>query len=171
MEYIREQLPTPELLAQLAEEAAELGHAALKLRRVYDGTNPTPKTYEEALGDLIEEIADVNLLLDVLGMNNLDRRIPIMEKKLTRWERRLRKNGRKQEAVHDPARVIKLEAELATALKHIAAQKECCTCKHKNNEALKHCTADCVGDCKASDCVCRNCYNGSKWEWIGVGER
>ena len=55
MEYLGE----PEMLSQLAEECAELGKAALKLRRVLDGRNPTPKTEEEARADLIEEVADV----------------------------------------------------------------------------------------------------------------
>lgn len=52
-----------ELLAMLAEEAAELAQAALKLRRVLDGTNPTPATYAEAKEDLIEEAADVELCM------------------------------------------------------------------------------------------------------------
>ena len=44
IDVIREILPQEELLAQLAEEASELAHAALKLRRVYDGRNYTPVT-------------------------------------------------------------------------------------------------------------------------------
>lgn len=137
MEYIREKLPTPELLAQLAEEAAELGHAALKLRRVYDGTNPTPKTYEQALDNLHEEIADVQLLLNILGLNTQDnkaRRSAIMTGKLARWTQRLKKNGRNAEKRHDPARVVELEAELAAAMAYIAARKDCDTCKHQPTE-------------------------------------
>lgn len=41
-ETITKRIPVCELLAGLAEEAAELTQAALKLRRCYDGTNPTP---------------------------------------------------------------------------------------------------------------------------------
>ena len=52
---IIETLPETERLAQLAEEAAELAQAALKLRRAIDGTNPTPKTIAEARENLIEE--------------------------------------------------------------------------------------------------------------------
>lgn len=40
---VTDYLTPAELLAQLAEESAELAQAALKLRRAYDGTNPTPK--------------------------------------------------------------------------------------------------------------------------------
>ena len=48
-------LPETEVLAQLAEEAAELAQAALKLRRVLDGTNPTPLSESEARAALAEE--------------------------------------------------------------------------------------------------------------------
>ena len=48
VDEIRLFLPDAELWAQLAEEAAELAQAALKIRRVLDGTNPTPKDIGEA---------------------------------------------------------------------------------------------------------------------------
>lgn len=51
-------LPKTEILAQLAEETSELAQAALKLRRVLDGTNPTPKSVEECLENIQEEMAD-----------------------------------------------------------------------------------------------------------------
>ena len=41
MDKIRDYLSDAEIVAQLAEEASELTRAALKLRRVLDGTNPT----------------------------------------------------------------------------------------------------------------------------------
>lgn len=53
-------LPKTEILAQLAEEASELAQAALKLRRALDGTNPTPKSVEECLENIQEEMADCN---------------------------------------------------------------------------------------------------------------
>lgn len=93
IEYIREQLSQEELLCQLAEEASELAQAALKLRRVYDGSNPTPVKRSEAFDNLKEEIADVELVLMVLGY---DRSMLISEKhkrmdtKLARWVHRLR---------------------------------------------------------------------------------
>lgn len=171
MEYIREKLPTPELLAQLAEEAAELGHAALKLRRVYDGTNPTPVTYEDALANLHEEIADVHLLVEALGLGRYKNHQQIMDAKMKRWAGRLRKNAGKQEARHDPARVVQLEAELAAALKYISAQKDCSTCKHQPSDGRPECRAvewDCA-DCDKTTCKCWSCGpHANNWEWRGA---
>ena len=82
-----------ELLCQLAEECAELGKAALKLRRVIDGKNPTPVSYEEAMDNLIEEYADVFLALEVLDfftLENLNLVGNIGREKCERWEKRLR---------------------------------------------------------------------------------
>ena len=93
LEFIRDRVPREELLAQLAEEAAELGHAALKLRRVYSGTNPTPVKHSDAFNSLLEEIADVRLLLVVLGLGPGAHRnefVKIMDAKLDRWVARLR---------------------------------------------------------------------------------
>lgn len=92
-EYIRSHLPNAEILAQLAEEAAELGHAALKLRRVIDGTNPTPVTYDEAYANLKEEIADIMLLINILELDTTQlsgEYIQIMIAKNERWVRRLK---------------------------------------------------------------------------------
>lgn len=90
IDLIREKMSQEELLAQLAEEAAELGHAALKLRRVYGGVNPTPVKRSEAFAALKEEIADVLLLVEVLGLNRhrfeFER---IGQAKLERWVQRL----------------------------------------------------------------------------------
>ena len=85
-------LPVIELLAGLAEESAELAQAALKLRRAYDQTNPTPVTKEDAYDDLLEEIADVHLYLDQLSLNwvAID---DIMEFKGMRWRERLKGAG------------------------------------------------------------------------------
>ena len=80
----------PELLAQLAEEATELAQAALKLRRVVDGKNPTPVTYDDALENLHEEIADVFLVIDVLEISEgIGKTLARMKAKRTRWENRL----------------------------------------------------------------------------------
>lgn len=94
IDYIRENVPQPELLAQLAEEASELAQAALKLRRVYDGTNPTPVKRSEAFSNLQEEIADVRLLLEVLQLDGgiyIAEYHKIMNAKLHRWADRLQK--------------------------------------------------------------------------------
>ncbi len=87
IEYIRWRLKTPELLAQLAEEAAELSQAALKLRRVIDGTNPTPKGRSEAWENIREEISDVAVCLALL---ELDADTALCTAKIRRWAKRLK---------------------------------------------------------------------------------
>ena len=81
-------LPQPELLAGLAEECCELAQAALKLRRFYDQTNPTPIDEEKVTEDFYEEIADVQLYLDQLiyPKSYIE---GIMKRKLNRWKQRL----------------------------------------------------------------------------------
>ena len=88
--FVRERVPQTELLAQFAEEATELAHAALKLRRAYDGTNPTPVSRHDAMAQLKEEIADVELLLACLDLDQYDADYTrIKQAKLERWARRL----------------------------------------------------------------------------------
>ena len=88
MNIIKKEIPVTELLAGLAEEASELAQAALKLRRVFDKTNPTPMKEEEAIEHLWEEIADVKLYVSMLDVN--PREISrIMSEKQKRWESRL----------------------------------------------------------------------------------
>lgn len=92
LQYIIDYLTAEELLCQLAEEASELAHAALKLRRTYDTTNPTPVTEREAFANLLEEIADVSLVLQALGIDsdaNLETCQEIMAQKVDRWASRL----------------------------------------------------------------------------------
>ena len=93
IEFIRENLSQEELLTQLAEECSELSKAALKLRRVYNGENPTPVRRPEAYDNVIEEIADVFLVIDVLGFSDLEHMkkiVKIMESKTERWAQRLK---------------------------------------------------------------------------------
>lgn len=100
--YIRENVSEAELLAQLAEEATELAHAALKMRRTLDDTNPTPITYYEARTNLNEEIADVRLLISVLGFDNDHMgRLYIQGNKLARWVDRLKKAKKKEKTNND----------------------------------------------------------------------
>lgn len=54
-----EKIGTPAMLEQMAEEAAELAQAALKLARVLRAENTTPVTLEEAKMNLTEEFTDV----------------------------------------------------------------------------------------------------------------
>ena len=85
---IRELMPVTELLAGLAEECTELAQAALKLRRVFDQTNPTPKKEDEAAEDLYEEVADVLLYLDQLPLP-MPYIYGIADMKEKRWQERL----------------------------------------------------------------------------------
>nr|DAR37284.1 MAG TPA: pyrophosphatase [Caudoviricetes sp.] len=93
-------LPKTEILAQLAEEASELAQAALKLRRALDGTNPTPKSVEECLENIQEEMADVFVCLTMFGKSAerdgiliynryMEKIIKIENEKEARWISRL----------------------------------------------------------------------------------
>ena len=93
MTEIAEKVPQAEILSQLAEEACELGHAALKLRRVLTGENPTPVTRDEAMAMLEEEIADVAVCLDEVKGLNAGRIRRVQREKNWRWRDRLYRNG------------------------------------------------------------------------------
>lgn len=78
------------LLCQLAEEASELAQAALKLRRTIVPGNPTPVTKEEAEAAVLEEAADVLLLIGILGISDdSDEILRIMAWKMDRWLNRI----------------------------------------------------------------------------------
>ena len=92
MLYVTSHLPVPERLAALAEEAVELAKAALKLRRVYDGTSPTPIREEDAIENLREEIADVWLSIHSLGLDEepfVSMYRKTMAEKAERWAKRI----------------------------------------------------------------------------------
>lgn len=92
--YITSRLPQGELLAQLAEEAVELAHAALKLRRAIEGTNYTPIDVPSAIVNAREEVADVWLLVQIIGLDDTPSELEdIMRQKLLRWESRLKERG------------------------------------------------------------------------------
>ena len=85
-------LTIPDLLCQLAEEASELAQAALKLKRAMEGTNPTPMSVEECVANMDEEIADVSLLVDLLGYNKREHLLSqgrVAQRKAERWLKRL----------------------------------------------------------------------------------
>ena len=89
-EKIKQHLPQDELLAQLAEEAAELSQAALKLRRALTGINPTSVTVDEARKSLVEEAADVyNVLGLLLDAEDNAEIYSIIRRKKQRWLKRL----------------------------------------------------------------------------------
>lgn len=90
-EFIRSNTSCADTLGQLAEEAVELAHAALKLERVVRGTNPTPVTQIEATVKLCEEVADVLNALEVLKIWPGTESIKVIrEEKLDRWVERIK---------------------------------------------------------------------------------
>lgn len=103
LEYIAENLSDEDILCQIAEEAAELAQAALKLRRAITQTNPTPVKMEEALDGFFEEYGDVEGACAVFAEKNrlngkdvfelLARQI---ESKYDRWVKRI-KEGKKHD--------------------------------------------------------------------------
>lgn len=110
MDYERkvtEYLTPSEILAQMAEEGAELTQAALKLRRAIDKKNPTPKSIDECSNNLTEEFADVLVCLTVFAeafdvdfdslMNEIG---DIGEAKMKRWAERLEEANKKRYLVN-----------------------------------------------------------------------
>lgn len=89
--YIREQLSTADQFAQVAEEAVELAHAAMKMQRILTGTNPTPVTEKEAMGKVMEEICDLYNALEVLKLDVSLKYDGIRKKKMARWVERIKK--------------------------------------------------------------------------------
>lgn len=79
------------MLEQMAEEAAELAQAALKLARIKRGKNPTPVTEEEAWKHLVEEYTDVfqcaSELLIPVDWQQINEKV---ERFLDRWEEKER---------------------------------------------------------------------------------
>lgn len=97
LEYIRSQMSLPELLTVLAEEAAELGQAALKYRRTLIKGNPTPTSEKTAYANILEELGDI---LNSLEAIELDLNNPIIhafrKSKIERWANRLHEEEAKQ---------------------------------------------------------------------------
>ena len=66
---VQETLTERDLLEQLAEEAAELSQAALKLIRASGmNKNATPVTREQAAENVLEELRDVLIAAEALGI-------------------------------------------------------------------------------------------------------
>lgn len=87
----RDFLTRDTLLCQLAEEAAELAQAALKERRTLTSENPTPKTYQNAHTDLLEEVADVYVSLgELLSLIDWEVVAHTRAEKEQRWIERLK---------------------------------------------------------------------------------
>lgn len=100
VEYIKSRLEKTERLLGLTEEALELALAALKLRRVLDGRNPTPVTEEQATANLLEEYGDVLNTVEVL-VTPTQQELAVLSRmeKRTRWVERLKAADREPDAV------------------------------------------------------------------------
>lgn len=96
MNLVVSKIGLPATLEQLAEEAAELSQAALKLARVIRGENPTPVGHSQAVDSLLEEVADVRNCLNVLvdAFPSLVNTEQAESEKMNRWLDRLDKAGR-----------------------------------------------------------------------------
>lgn len=82
-DYVRKKLTEREKLEQLAEEAAELAKAALKMIRAWHLSNNPARgiSVDQALMDVAEEAGDVLMALDALCMSPYD------TKENQKWER------------------------------------------------------------------------------------
>ena len=98
MNDIIDTIGLPAVLEQLAEECSELAQASLKYARLLRGENPTPKTEQECLEALTEEMADVELCNSLLmggDYVDFDAVMELIEVKDKRWHERI------QEAHHE----------------------------------------------------------------------
>lgn len=86
VDRIRKEYGDEYLYRQLAEECMELGHAALKLIRTQRGETPVP--LQEAQEALLEEAADVRVMLGALNdMLDADERVWLMVQTATKNQR------------------------------------------------------------------------------------
>ena len=74
----------------LAEEASELAKSALKVARVMRAEEPTPVTIGEAEASLVEELTDVRVVSDALGLVPDERMYSF---KVRRWLERYSENS------------------------------------------------------------------------------
>lgn len=82
MYKIEDMLDKPVLFEQLAEEAVELAHAALKYARALRGENPIRMTDDEAFSKITEEYTDVIQCARILGIGTDEEQIIAKNK---RW--------------------------------------------------------------------------------------
>ena len=159
IEYIASKLSREDILCQLAEEAAELAQAALKLRRAITGTNPTPISYEKAYDSLIEEIADVKVSVMALTLGDADDDIAMIAKeKSKRWAERLRSVANANCKPVAPAASDKTRQEKFLEVFPLAATRkgviDICPMKTERR----------YNDCDES----RSCYSCQKKYWLAA---
>lgn len=83
----------PALLELTAEECVELAHACLKLARVIRQENPTPVTSDEAIANVEEEIADIDICIDELIKSqiiNIKNLLDVKRFKMERLDNRIK---------------------------------------------------------------------------------
>ena len=91
VEYIKSQMTEAERLLVLTEEALELAHAALKLRRVKIGSSPTPVTEVKAVENFLEEYGDVTNAIEVLiTPTQNEQAMQMRTEKRNRWVEQLK---------------------------------------------------------------------------------
>ena len=90
-EYVQKTLPMRDKLEQLAEEAAELSQAALKVIRAAGvSDNPTPVLVYEAWRNLAEEFGDVVACYSIVAKSKTElETLDASDPKWKRWAERL----------------------------------------------------------------------------------
>jgi hypothetical protein len=97
-EIVRDKLPDDEIFAQMAEDCAELGKAALKMRRVRTGINPTVINEIFAKENLLQGCGDVlSCAQMLLSREELQRVFDIAVSKTMRWAFCLQERDEKNE--------------------------------------------------------------------------
>lgn len=86
--FIRNKLDELDLMIQLAEECSEASAAILKLCRKSRAANPTPMSADEIRRCIQEEVTDVKLCFDVLGIIDTSQ----YNAKLSRWVERIQED-------------------------------------------------------------------------------
>ena len=92
MNEIVKKVPLDALLLQLAEECEELTQAVGKYYRATHDGNHTPVTLADALDELVEEIADVNVAAEAVRMKlgiYCEQIAEAEDAKIERWRRRI----------------------------------------------------------------------------------
>lgn len=100
LQYVQENVGRRARLEQVAEEAAELAHAALKLIRAEGTDNPTPKDWRDARKQLWEEVADVENTVAAMGYIPEPVMFEMRKMKMKRWADRV-EEWNKQEGKHE----------------------------------------------------------------------
>ena len=91
IEFVQQNTAWGDLLILLNEEAGEMIQASAKLWRVCAGRVPSPVTVDEAKRKLDEEVSDVLLVLEALGVVRFDAGDGgIRDAKLKRWVQRIK---------------------------------------------------------------------------------